>query len=77
VSTLKIKMAYIAVSMCIYIIKRGCKLISAKSGKNTSNGDGALEVFEGRAILWSFTNCSGSSVGAPKSQSDAICGFLR
>jgi hypothetical protein len=44
--------------------------------KNTSNGDGDLEVFEGRAIPRIFTNCNGSSIGAPKPQSDAMGDFF-
>jgi hypothetical protein len=47
-----------------------------KIEKNTSNGDGDLEVFEGRAILWSFTNSNGSSIRAPKPQSDAMGVFF-
>ena len=39
--------------------------------KNTSNGDGNLNVCEGRVILRNFTNNKGSSIGAPKTQSDA------
>jgi hypothetical protein len=64
--------AYISVLICIYIIPRVCKIISVESGRNTSNGDVALEVFEGQAISRSFKNCRGSSIGAPESKSDPM-----